>query len=87
MVSYLIARDAVERVKRFKAECDVRTRKQEIYHAGEELFGFPHQIYPELEQTKKELANLTLLYDIYVQVSGTETASSTATLIIWLTRR
>ena len=56
-------------MKRFKAECDVRARKQEIYHAGEELFGFPHQAYPELEQTKKELANLSLLYDIYVQVS------------------
>ncbi|CDI77652.1 hypothetical protein EPH_0029460 [Eimeria praecox] len=64
-------RDAVERVKRFKAECDVRARKQEIYHAGEELFGFPHQAYPELEQTKKELANLSLLYDIYVQVVDT----------------
>ncbi|CDJ43277.1 hypothetical protein ETH_00008805 [Eimeria tenella] len=64
-------RAAVERVKRFKAECDVRTRKQEVYYAGEELFGFPHQAYPELEQTKKELANLTLLYDIYVQVIDT----------------
>lgn len=64
----------MERVKRFKAECDVRTRKQEVYYAGEELFGFPHQAYPELEQTKKELANLTLLYDIYVQVSKTTVA-------------
>ena len=69
MVASLGLRDAVERVKRFKAECDVRARKQEIYYAGEEIFGFPHQTYPELEQTKKELANLTLLYDIYVQVS------------------
>ncbi|OEH76364.1 dynein gamma flagellar outer [Cyclospora cayetanensis] len=64
-------RDAVERVKRFKSEYDVRARKQEIYHAGEELFGFPHQTYPELEQTKKELTNLTALYDIYVQVIDT----------------
>ncbi|CDI82587.1 hypothetical protein EAH_00029220 [Eimeria acervulina] len=67
----IMPREAVERVKRFKAECDVRARKQEIYHAGEELFGFPHQAYPELEQTKKELANLSLLYDIYVQVVDT----------------
>ncbi|KAL8430801.1 hypothetical protein ACSSS7_005705 [Eimeria intestinalis] len=66
-----ICRDAVERVKRFRAECDVRTRKQEIYHAAEELFGFRHQAYPELEQTKKELANLSLLYDVYVQVVDT----------------
>ncbi|KFH02717.1 putative dynein gamma chain, flagellar outer arm [Toxoplasma gondii VAND] len=64
-------REAVERVRRFKEECEMRTRKQEIYYAGEDLFGFPHQSYPELDQTKKEISHLTLLYDLYVQVIDT----------------
>ncbi|PFH32513.1 putative dynein gamma chain, flagellar outer arm [Besnoitia besnoiti] len=67
----VVPREAVERVRRFKEECEMRTRKQEIYFAGEDLFGFSHQSYPELEQTKREIAHLTLLYDLYVQVIDT----------------
>jgi dynein heavy chain len=68
MVNGINPRDAVERLRLFKEEFLVRDRIYEINFAGEELFGLPHQQYPELEQTKKELDLLTQLYDLYVQV-------------------
>ncbi|CAG9316033.1 unnamed protein product [Blepharisma stoltei] len=71
MVKGINPGDAVERLRRFKEEYSVRERNYEIYYAGEELFGLPHQPYPELEQTKKELGLLTQLYDLYVQVINT----------------
>ena len=63
--------EAVERLKRFREEFEVRGRKQEIYYQGEDLFGLPHQQYPQLDQTKKELGYLAQLYDLYVAVLDT----------------
>ena len=71
MVVGIAPREAVERLRRFKEEYSVRERNYEINHAGEELFGLPHQQYPELEQSKKELELLTQLYDLYTQVIDT----------------
>lgn len=71
MVNGIRPRDAVERLRRFKEEYLVRERNFEINYAGEELFGLPHQKYPELEQTKKELELLTQLYDLYGTVIDT----------------
>merc|ERR550514_393495 len=45
--------EAVERLKRFKEEFEVRGRKQEIYYQGEDLFGLPHQQYPQLDTIKE----------------------------------
>eukprot|EP00971_Amphidinium_carterae_P073463 1452523-Amphidinium_carterae.1 len=71
MVRGIPPREAVERLKRFKEEYEVRGRKQEIYFLGEDLFGLPHQRYPKLDQTKQELGFLTQLYDLYVAVLET----------------
>jgi len=71
MVRGIPPREAVERLKRFREEYDVRGRKQEIYFLGEDLFGLPHQQYPKLDQTKQELGYLATLYDLYVAVLET----------------
>jgi dynein heavy chain len=71
MVSGIPPRQAVERLKRFKEEYEVRKRKQDIYHMGEDLFGLQHQQYPKLDQTKKELGYLSQLYTLYVDVLDT----------------
>ena len=71
MVAGIEPREAVERLKRFKEEFEVRSRKQEMYKLGEDLFGLPNQLYPQLELTKKELGYLSQLYDLYVQVLET----------------
>jgi dynein heavy chain len=71
MVKGIPPREAVERLKRFKEEYDVRARKQDIYYLGEDLFGLPHQQYPKLDLTKQELGYLSQLYDLYVAVLET----------------
>jgi len=71
MVKGIPPREAVERLKRFREEYEVRGRKQEIYYVGEDLFGVPHQQYPALDQTKQELGYLGTLYDLYVAVLET----------------
>ncbi|CAK0855452.1 unnamed protein product [Prorocentrum cordatum] len=71
MVRGIPPREAVERLKRFKEEYEVRGRKQYIYLLGEDLFGVPHQQYPTLDQTKQELQYLGQLYDLYVAVLET----------------
>ena len=71
MVNGIKPRDAVERLRRFKEEYSVRERNFEINYAGEELFGLPHQQYPELEATKRELDLLAQLYDLYGVVIDT----------------
>ncbi|CAD7937234.1 unnamed protein product [Amoebophrya sp. A120] len=62
---------AVERLRRFQEEFDIRNRKRQIYRLGEDLFGLPHQQYPQLEKTESELAYLSQLYDLYVVVLDT----------------
>jgi len=71
MVRGIPPREAVERLRRFREEFEVRSRKQDIYYVGEDLFGVPHQQYPSLDQTKQELFYLATLYDLYVAVLET----------------
>lgn len=49
----------------------MRKRKWENYSSGEELFGLPVTLYPELEQTEKEIQMLDRLYNLYVTVITT----------------
>lgn len=71
MVRGIPPQEAVERLRRFREEYDVRSRKQAIYFMGEDLFGLEHQQYPQLDQTQKELELLSKLYDLYVAVLDT----------------
>ena len=52
MVPGIPPASAVERLKRFREEFQVRERKQAIYYLGEDLFGLPHQQYPQMEKTQ-----------------------------------
>jgi len=71
MVVGIEPKEAVERLRRFKEEYDIRARKQAIYRLGENLFGLNYQLYPLLDATKEELGFLSQLYDLYVVVLDT----------------
>eukprot|EP00899_Mesostigma_viride_P009796 jgi/Mesvir1/18818/Mv04309-RA.2 len=71
MVPGLAPMDAVDRLKKFQSQFEVRKRKWDNYTSGEELFGLPITKYPELEKTEKELALLDKLYSLYVLVITT----------------
>lgn len=55
MVPGLDPMEAVDRLRKFQQTFDVKKRKWENYASGEELFGLPITLYPELEQTEKEI--------------------------------
>ena len=59
---------AVERVRAFKSEYELRDRKYQLYHSGEELFALSHTEYPELHKTKQEIDLMDTLYGLYVEV-------------------
>lgn len=48
-------REALDRLKQFSDEYSVKKRKFDSYEAGETLFGLPHQSYPKLVETDKEI--------------------------------
>jgi dynein heavy chain len=62
---------ALNRLKRFSEEYSVKKRKFDSYYAGETLFGLPHQPYPALEDTRKEIELLDKLYILYSKVKDT----------------
>jgi dynein heavy chain len=64
-------REALNRLRMFADEYSIRKRKYESYHAGEKLFGLPHQSYPELVQTAREIELLEKLYNLYQKVKDT----------------
>jgi len=64
-------REALNRLRMFADEYSIRKRKYESYHSGEKLFGLPHQSYPELVQTAKEIELLDKLYNLYQKVKDT----------------
>jgi len=55
----------------FSDEYSIRKRKYDSYHAGEALFGLPHQSYPELVETQKQIELLDKLYNLYSKVKDT----------------
>lgn len=71
MVPGLDPMDAVDRLRKYQQMFEVRKRKWENYASGEELFGLPVTLYPELEQTEKEIQMLDRLYNLYVTVIST----------------
>jgi dynein heavy chain len=68
MVEGIEPKEALERLKRFIEQYEVREQQYKINAKGEELFGLQKQRYPALEKTKAELANLRKLYDLYMDV-------------------
>lgn len=68
MVEGISPKEAIERLKRFDEQYEVREQQFKINNKGEELFGLQCQKYPALEKTKAELTNLKKLYDLYSEV-------------------
>jgi dynein heavy chain len=71
MVAGIAPREALNRLRIFSEEYQVRKRRYESYHSGETLFGLPHQSYPALDQTSKEIELLEKLYNLYSKVIET----------------
>jgi dynein heavy chain len=71
MVPGIEPKEALNRLKMQSEEYQIRERKYISYNAGETLFGLPHQSYPELEKTKKEIDLLDKLYNLYSKVKDT----------------
>lgn len=71
MVPGIEPREALNRLRMFSEEYSIRQRKFDSYNSGETLFGLPHQKYPELEQTQKQIELLEKLYNLYSKVKDT----------------
>lgn len=71
MVPGIEPKEALNRLRMFSDEYSVRKRKFDSYYAGEALFGLPHQSYPALEETRKEIELLDKLYSLYSKVKDT----------------
>jgi dynein heavy chain, axonemal len=71
MVTGITPREALNRLKMFSEEYQVRKRRYESYYSGETLFGLPHQSYPALDETAKEIELLEKLYNLYSKVIET----------------
>jgi dynein heavy chain len=71
MVAGIEPKEALNRLKLQSEEYQIRERKFNSYNAGEVLFGLPHQSYPELDKTKKEIDLLDKLYSLYSKVKDT----------------
>jgi dynein heavy chain len=71
MVPGIDPKEALNRLRLFLDEYSIRKRKFDTYHAGETLFGLPHQDYPELSETDKQIQLLDKLYSLYSKVKDT----------------
>ena len=71
MVPGIAPKEALNRLRIFSEEYQVRKRRFESYYSGETLFGLPHQSYPALEETAKEIELLEKLYNLYSKVIET----------------
>eukprot|EP00759_Apiculatamorpha_spiralis_P009111 PhF_6_TR15928/c0_g1_i1/m.24700/K10408/DNAH; dynein heavy chain, axonemal len=61
--------EAVERLKKYMRLFGDRLRRWENLQVGEDLFGLPRKMYPELSKTAKELDLLDRLFTLYVKVT------------------
>ena len=68
MVKGISPQDAMERLRRYQEEFELRYRRYELYSGGEVLFALKKTEYPELEATAKELELLQKLYSLYRDV-------------------
>ena len=64
-------KEAMQRLDKYTKMYEIKERKYERYNGGESLFALKHIEYPELVKTKKELALLKQLYDLYSDVTDT----------------
>ena len=71
MVPGIAPMEAVDRLKKYENLFADFKRKWDTYAGGEDLFGLPVTPYPELEQTQKEVAFLSKIYGLYVNVINT----------------
>jgi len=71
MVAGIEPKEALNRLRMFSDEYSIRKRKFDTYYAGETLFGLPHQEYPELVETQKQIELLDKLYNLYSKVKDT----------------
>jgi len=71
MVDGLDPMDASNRLNQFRPQFEVKRTKWKRYEQGEQVFGLPVTVYPELEQTEKEIDMLVKLYGLYVEVVET----------------
>jgi dynein heavy chain len=62
-------KEAVNRLKMFAEEFNVRHRKFLSYNEGETLFGLPHQQYESLVKIDNEIKRLDKLYGLYTRVN------------------
>jgi dynein heavy chain, axonemal len=72
--------DAMEALKSFEEEYNLRHHRRNLYCTGERLFGLPETEYPELDRIGKELKLLRKLYDLYREVNDSFRSYST---ILW----
>lgn len=68
MVEGISPAEAMERLRRFEDEYDVKFQMYKINSRGENLFGLQNQKYPDLEKTDAEIKNLNKLYNLYDSV-------------------
>jgi dynein heavy chain len=68
MVEGVPPQEAMERLRRYEDEFELRNRKRELYNGGEDLFALPTTEFPELDATSKELQLLGKLYSLYKDV-------------------
>lgn len=74
MVEGISPEDAMERLKRYEDEYELRQRKRELYNGGEDLFALPQTAFPDLDTTNKELQLLGKLYSLYKVRGGARAA-------------
>jgi dynein heavy chain len=70
-VKGIAPREALNRLRMFQEEYDIRKRRFDSYNSGETLFGLPNKQYPELQKTEKDLTLLSQLYTLYQRVNDT----------------
>ena len=68
MVEGVSPLEAMDRLRRFEDKFEIMERKRQLYNGGEDLFALPITPFPELDETKKELALLGKLYGLYKDV-------------------
>ncbi|RYE97643.1 MAG: hypothetical protein EOO41_03270, partial [Methanobacteriota archaeon] len=80
MVEALAPAEAMERLRRYEDEYELRQRKRELYNGGEELFALPRTEFPDLDTIGRELGLLGKLYSLYKDVMSRMEEWST---ILW----
>ena len=68
MVKGIEPREGLNRLRMYSDEYSIRKRKFDSYNSGETLFGLPHQSYPKLVETQKQIELLDKLYSLFSKV-------------------